>query len=853
MSRGDLRVFQRRQLGVVAAAMSLLGSLLLAPAPGFGTASQTAGTEAPATAGQAGIPGFVANAESAAKTMRVKSADLSQFRPGHIISDAKFFDRGAMTEMQIQQFLESKVPRCDAGYTCLKDWYDTSRSTNADAMCGAYSGGVRERASRIIYKVAQACGISPQVILATLQKEQGLVTHNWPSEWRYTIAMGQGCPDTAACDTRYYGFFNQVYGAAWQFKRYANPPGTSNYFNWYAPGKTWNVRFHPNAACGTSPVYIENQATANLYYYTPYQPNAAALAAGYGEANDACSSYGNRNFYNYFTDWFGSTAGGGDPFGNVESLQSVAGAVRVTGWAADPDTTNPIEIHVYVGGVGRAFTASNARPDVGAAFPSLGSMHGFDVRVPVPAAGTHNVCTYAINVGTGTNRLIACGAVTVTGTIDRARVPFGSFDSLAVSGSVATAKGWAIDPDTSGPIAVRLTVGNTTSQVSANQNRADVGAAYPTAGPNHGFATKLTLPVGTSTVCATAVNNGIGGDAALGCRSVTIAPPLPTENKAPIGNFESLGAAKDSLSIGGWALDPNVAGPIEVHIYVDGVGRSYTANVSRPDIAAAYPGHGDKHGFTVQVPASPGSHQVCVYAIDNAGVSNPTLGCRSVTVSGPAPAVNKTPIGNFESVGVSAGSLSIGGWALDPNVAGPIEVHVYVNGVGRSYTADVSRPDIAAAYPSHGDRHGFVVQVPASSGTHQVCVYAIDDAGVSNPTLGCRSVTVSAPAPVANKAPIGNFEGVSATAGTISASGWAIDPDTTSPIEVHVYVDGIGRAYPANLSRTDVAAAYPAAGDAHGFNASVAAAPGLRTVCIYAIDAAGGSNTTIGCRSITVP
>lgn len=246
----------------------------------------------------------------AASSGIVKAADLSKFQAGNIISDAVFFNKDSMSEAQIQAFLEARVPRCEPGYTCLKDWYDTSRTTNADAMCGAYSGGVRERASRIIYKVAQACGINPQVILVTLQKEQGLVNHVWPSDWRYTIAMGQGCPDTAACDTRYYGFFNQVYGAAWQLKRYANPPGTSQYFTWYAPGKTWNVLYNPNRGCGSSPVYIQNQATANLYYYTPYQPNAAALRAGYGEASDACSSYGNRNFYNYFTDWFGSTMGG---------------------------------------------------------------------------------------------------------------------------------------------------------------------------------------------------------------------------------------------------------------------------------------------------------------------------------------------------------------------------------------------------------------------------------------------------------------------------------------------------------------------------------------------------------------
>ncbi|MGL4255267.1 MAG: hypothetical protein ACRCSL_02970 [Microbacterium sp.] len=260
---------------------------------------------ASAPAAAAGPAPAAAPGEAATAGM-VQTADLSKFQPGNIVSDAVFFARSTMTEAQIQSFLQSKVSTCRDGYTCLKDYYDTSRSTSADAMCGAYSGGVRERASRIIYKVAQACGINPQVILVMLQKEQGLVTTTAPSSYSYRAAMGQGCPDTAACDTRYYGFFNQVYGGAWQLKRYANPAGTSQFFTWYAPGNTWNVLFHPNRACGTSPVYIQNQATANLYYYTPYQPNAAALRAGYG-TGDGCSSYGNRNFFNYFSDWFGST------------------------------------------------------------------------------------------------------------------------------------------------------------------------------------------------------------------------------------------------------------------------------------------------------------------------------------------------------------------------------------------------------------------------------------------------------------------------------------------------------------------------------------------------------------------
>src|SRR5699024_261440 len=54
----------------------------------------------------------------------------------------------------------------------------------------------------------------------------------------------------------------------------------------------------------------------------PYQPNRAALNAGYG-TGDGCSAYGNRNFYNYFTDWFGSTQGGGGG-GTANPRDSVA-------------------------------------------------------------------------------------------------------------------------------------------------------------------------------------------------------------------------------------------------------------------------------------------------------------------------------------------------------------------------------------------------------------------------------------------------------------------------------------------------------------------------------------------------
>lgn len=234
----------------------------------------------------------------------VAAVDMSAFNPGNIISDTVFFDRTTMSEDDIQGFLNARGGRCESGYTCLRDYRMSTTSKPADSYCAGYSGAANESAARIIAKVAAACGINPQVLLVTLQKEQTLVTRTDPGSGHYKFAMGQGCPDTAACDSRYYGFQNQVYGAARQFQIYAE----GRYFTWYAPGRTWNILYHPDGSrgCGSSPVYVENKATAGLYYYTPYQPNRAALAAGSGEG-DRCSSYGNRNFFRFFTDWFGST------------------------------------------------------------------------------------------------------------------------------------------------------------------------------------------------------------------------------------------------------------------------------------------------------------------------------------------------------------------------------------------------------------------------------------------------------------------------------------------------------------------------------------------------------------------
>jgi hypothetical protein len=135
--------------------------------------------------------------------------------------------------------------------------------------------------------------------------------------------MGYGCPDTAACDAQYAGFYNQVMNAARQFSVYhSNPAGYR-----YKPMQNNTILYNPNSACGTSTVYVQNYATAGLYNYTPYQPDPAALSNIYG-SGDTCSAYGNRNVWRYFNDWFGPTTGTPLLQGSSSTVYLVSGTTK---------------------------------------------------------------------------------------------------------------------------------------------------------------------------------------------------------------------------------------------------------------------------------------------------------------------------------------------------------------------------------------------------------------------------------------------------------------------------------------------------------------------------------------------
>ncbi len=239
-------------------------------------------------------------------SVQVNAVSPSDWQAGRIVDDEVFFNPNSMSTQDIQNFLNSKVPTCNAqpgNPACLKNYSQDIPTVPGDAYCGTINGGAGASAATIIKLITQACSMNPAAMLVLIQKEQGLITSSAPTNYQYQFATGYCVYDTPpppswCADTD--GFFRQIYYAAKQFQRYKKDPQEYN----FAAGRTSNIQYSPNASCGRSPVTIQTAATAGLYNYTPYQPNQAALNAGWGEAH--CGAYGNRNFWLYYWSWFGS-------------------------------------------------------------------------------------------------------------------------------------------------------------------------------------------------------------------------------------------------------------------------------------------------------------------------------------------------------------------------------------------------------------------------------------------------------------------------------------------------------------------------------------------------------------------
>lgn len=181
-----------------------------------------------------------------------------EFSPNEIISNGDLLEYDSMDLAAIQEFLNYQNGILKTYRT--RDYFSIDRT-----------------AAEIIYNASALYKINPKWVLATLQKEQSLITNPSPSLYNLDWAMGYAVCDSCSVDDPqvqlFKGFGTQIDRATWRIKYYYENPDKFN-FN---VGQLYNI--------DGQDVLIYNQATANLYNYTPH-------------------IHGNYNFWLIWNRWF---------------------------------------------------------------------------------------------------------------------------------------------------------------------------------------------------------------------------------------------------------------------------------------------------------------------------------------------------------------------------------------------------------------------------------------------------------------------------------------------------------------------------------------------------------------------
>jgi hypothetical protein len=238
----------------------------------------------------------------------------ADFVANDIMDDGVFDNSNSMSAAQIDGWLNANFP-----HSCISTNNGFSApDPNGYSPSTGYVYGGAVSAGRVIYDAAQAYGINPQVLIATLEKESSVVTGNASYHCQYiNTAMGYDCPDSGSCPQNpatESGFSKQIIHAAWLLRFHEQRSEGNVAWQQSSPG--WDNSDDPQSCysgrmtqgnrqtCpggattfydgyttidGTS-VHLDTGATAALYDYTPH-------------------FHGNQLFVSYFEQWFGSTTG----------------------------------------------------------------------------------------------------------------------------------------------------------------------------------------------------------------------------------------------------------------------------------------------------------------------------------------------------------------------------------------------------------------------------------------------------------------------------------------------------------------------------------------------------------------
>jgi len=242
------------------------------------------------------------------------------YNGANLIDPSIFLNSTSMSPSAIQTFLVGKGGGL-ANYTVYFDCASTGTTASAMYSAAGAPCGQTVPASTVIYYAAQVYGVNPQVLLATMQKEESLVTDPSPASWQLNEAMGYACPDSGGCGAS--TFLYQVdWGTFVLRKHYERLNGNANWWSsaptepcsiatrYYTPNlyPKQNVTFIDNSGVQYATYYLANPSTSSLYCYTPHAYNNPQGLYGLPKLGTTGGYFtGSYNFVISFNAWFGSS------------------------------------------------------------------------------------------------------------------------------------------------------------------------------------------------------------------------------------------------------------------------------------------------------------------------------------------------------------------------------------------------------------------------------------------------------------------------------------------------------------------------------------------------------------------
>jgi hypothetical protein len=266
----------------------------------------------------------------------LKPGSAKAFNPNNIMDDQVFENSTSMSAVQIDIFLNGFT------YSCISqnNGFSTDDPQGFNAALGRYTYGSKVSAGQAIFDVAQIYHVNPQVILATLQKEQSIVTGGKgchydrpnpsdPSQLYTCNIGGSSVTCTDACPTSYGGGCMNI---AMSYNCPGACKASSEGFSTQLTLGTWILRFAEQRAYGNLTRYVGYELGDETYTYygimtAGWRKTSSSSSAinydGSGTlldgssvtvANGATSSFynftpfqsGNISFINTFQGWFGS-------------------------------------------------------------------------------------------------------------------------------------------------------------------------------------------------------------------------------------------------------------------------------------------------------------------------------------------------------------------------------------------------------------------------------------------------------------------------------------------------------------------------------------------------------------------